>query len=66
MIRIVLLITLTACGRSAARKSELVTHCSSSAECKTDNNGCVYCHNGQCSCILPAEPILDAGIDASL
>lgn len=63
MTRIALLLALAACGRPAASESRLVTNCSSSAECKGDSNGCVYCYGGHCSCTLPAEP-KDAGADA--
>lgn len=63
MTRLVILFLLVACGRPAPSKLGLVTHCSSSAECKSDSSGCVYCYNGQCSCTLPAEP-KDAGVDA--
>lgn len=64
-----LLLVLTMCSpptpRDAApRAAELVTKCSSSAECAHDSNGCTYCYAGQCSCTLPAEP-LDAGIDSA-
>lgn len=53
----------TAAATSEAT-SDIVTHCDSSAECRGDSNGCIYCYNGQCSCTLPAQPIRDAGVDA--
>jgi hypothetical protein len=70
-MRYLLFAILAACSRAstppatATATSDIVTHCDSSAECRGDSNGCVYCYNGQCSCTLPAQPISDAGVDAA-
>jgi len=63
MRRIVLLFALVACGTPPTRKARLVDHCSSSADCKSESNGCNYCYANKCSCTLPADPIRDAGAD---
>lgn len=57
MVRICILIAFAACQRPPAVRSQLVTKCESSANCRGDSNGCIYCFNGQCSCTLPADPL---------
>jgi len=69
-IRAALLLVLAACPKAQPRDAtlrdvDLQAICQSSSECSHESNGCVYCYQGHCSCVLPAEPTSDAGVDAN-
>lgn len=52
-------------GDATPRNARFQQSCSSSSECSHNSNGCTNCFGGVCSCILPADPTLDAGVDAA-
>lgn len=74
MTRFALALALAACSQTpskpAAKQKAAIARfscgvgCSSSAACGGGLDSCRYCDKGVCTNILPAQPVLDAGIDA--
>jgi hypothetical protein len=38
--------------------------CTTSIQCQDAHTNCHYCYQGKCSSVLPAQPLVDGGVDA--